>query len=66
MSEKILVCSYCEDEVESCDWCDKKFRKGKEIICLAGGTRHFCSKKCLSEFLKEEAIPAEVLSMDDE
>jgi len=62
---KVLKCSYCEDEVEACDWCDNKFRKGKEIICLAGGTRHFCSKKCLGEFLKEEVFPAEVLSEDE-
>ena len=61
---KTKVCSYCEDVIAECDWCGKRFRKGNKIICLDGGVDHFCSEKCLDEFLKEEAMPAEVISRD--
>jgi len=66
MSEKILICSYCKDEVDECDECGKKFRASDKIICLYDGSRHFCSKKCLNESLKEEALPSEVLSADED
>jgi len=59
MTEKVLKCGFCDNEIEICDYCYKELKKGKEIICLSEGEHHFCSKKCLHKWIKENALPAD-------
>jgi len=58
MSEKVLKCWYCKDEVEKCDRCDKEFKLGDVIICSGEGEHHFCSKNCMYEFSDGWSLPA--------
>jgi len=63
---KTLKCSFCNQKVETCDYCHKEFLiRGEiiarpEIICLNKGEHHFCSKKCLYKWLRENVFPADV------
>jgi len=42
MKEKILICSYCKDEVDEFDGCGKKFRVSDKIIgCKHGEKRRY-------------------------
>jgi len=62
--EKVLRCGFCDNEVEVCDYCHEELLiRGEiiarpEIICLGEGEHHFCSKKCLNKWLKENVLTA--------
>jgi len=66
MGKKILSCGNCGSEVEVCGYCHKEFLIGgeiiarPEIICLGEGEHHFCSKKCLNKWLKENVVIADI------
>ena len=68
MREKIpvLKCSNCDEEVDLCDACGKGFAVGQKIICLYNGELHFCSEKCLDEYLKKESHLAVASLSEDE
>jgi len=69
MSKEILKCSYCDELIDECDNCGKKFKVGQEIFCFPyEGGSHFCSGKCADTFLNgwtHEVVQAEVLSADE-
>jgi len=58
-NKKILRCGFCGLELIVCDYCKKEFKEKSNVVCLMG-EKHFCSKGCLKEFLKEQAILTEV------
>jgi len=62
---KPLKCSFCNQKIEICHYCYKSLEKGKEIKCLyldedCIKSYHFCSKKCLYKWLRENTFPADV------
>jgi len=67
IEEKVLICDHCDEEVEECDSCGKKFKNGQKIFCFEGeGGSHFCSEKCADTFLNgwtHEVVPAETYSI---
>jgi len=62
---KVLKCNACDEEIEECDECGKKFKVGQSVICFADGEHHFCSEECMKAFLDDNVIEAETY-LDDE
>jgi len=48
-----LICSECDEFIDSCDYCSTDFEEGDTIICYNG--MHFCSLDCLANYLLENA-----------
>jgi len=49
-----IRCGYCNNKVDTCDYCDNSFEDKSEIICEDFGEMHFCSNDC---FCNEHAAP---------
>jgi len=47
---KIMKCSICDEEIESCDYCAEYFEKGDIVLCSPRDLdQHFCSNCSDSE-----------------
>lgn len=49
-------CSECSSEIEpKCGYCPSTFKDGKQVICILINDKpyHFCSKKCIANFIIE-------------
>lgn len=60
-----MKCSNCEEEIENiCDQCREELQS--PVICYECGDYHFCSQKCLIDFLFADGILISADVVDDE
>jgi len=52
---KRIKCIACGHEIYECEECRKEFKDGDDIICF-GGKSHFCSKKCLNNYIYDMTV----------
>ena len=53
-----MRCSECENDIDRCAYCDKKFEIGEDIVCFDTGVTylHYCDEDCLIEDILEHRI----------
>lgn len=60
-----MICSKCNDDISSCDFCGVDFDVDDDIFCMDDGDEHVC-EACLDNWLQDQHSWNEATVNEDE